>query len=120
MCVSAGEWSAPLPGSMPGYSQSMSMPSKIPAAEPGPPSSFQPPAGRFPLMNWSTHDATNACRDAAVAAASEKYFENVQPPIAMTSFSPGCAALILANSATLPSTCGLERSGTSEVRKGVS
>src|SRR3954452_14647894 len=73
LCVSAGEWCAPLPGSTPGYSQSMLMPSKRPAAAPSPPAyGGHAAAGRFPFRIRSMHELTNAARDAGVAAASEK------------------------------------------------
>ena len=72
-----------------GHSQSMSKPSNTPAATPGPP---LPPSriGRLPLMNRSMQDATNACRDCGVSAASEKYFDQVKPPIDISTLSPGC------------------------------
>ena len=44
-------------------------------------------------MNMSMQEATNACRDAAVAAASEKYFEYVQPPSEISTFRFGYFAL---------------------------
>src|SRR5215217_3953431 len=76
-----------------GHSQSMSTPSKTPNAEPGPPAGSPPICGRLPLMNRSRQEETKACRDAAVRAASEKYFEYVQPPIEMSTLSPGYLAL---------------------------
>ena len=41
-------------------------------------------------MNRSMQDATNACRDCGVSAASEKYFDQVKPPIDISTLSPGC------------------------------
>ena len=76
--------------SEPGHSQSMSMPSKTPAAEAGPPCVSGASTGRLPLMNRSMQDATNACRDCGVSAASEKYFDQVKPPIDISTLSPGC------------------------------
>src|SRR2546421_5346277 len=78
-----------LPGcpSLPGHSQSRSMPSKTPAAEPGPPCPLY--AGRLPLMYMSMQELTSFLRDASVAAASEKNFEYVQPPIDIRIFRFG-------------------------------
>src|ERR1700759_3885338 len=69
----------------------MSKPSKMPAADPGPP---KPPwTGRLPLMNMSMQEETSFCRLAAVAAASEKNFEYAQPPSDSRIFRFGCLAL---------------------------
>ena len=59
--------------SEPGHSQSRSMPSKTPAAAPGPP--CRPAEGRLPLMNRSMQDATKRLARCAVSAASEKYVD---------------------------------------------
>src|SRR5262245_25676964 len=85
-----------LPGfpSEPGHSQSTSMPSKTPAAAPGPPEpSPSTGPGRSPLMNRLTQDETKRLRDSFVRAASEKYFEKVQPPIEISTFRSGWSAL---------------------------
>ena len=56
LCLSAGEWWAPFPGSIPGYSQSTSIPSKTPAPAPSPPACVgQPPVGGAVIQStWST------------------------------------------------------------------
>jgi hypothetical protein len=78
------------------------MPSKTPAAEPGPPDSPGPSDGRLPLMNMSTQEETNVARDAAVSAPSEKYFDHVQPPSDIMTLRFGCLALSLPNCPKLP------------------
>jgi hypothetical protein len=88
----------------PGHSQSTSTPSKMPAADPGPPMPPQPGSGRFPLMNRSTQDWTKAWRDAGVRAASEKYLENDQPPIEISTLSPGWSAFSSFSCSKFPST----------------
>jgi hypothetical protein len=44
-------------------------------------------------MYMSMQDRTNFLREASVAATSEKYFENVQPPIVTRVLRFGCLAL---------------------------
>src|SRR5436190_15761842 len=91
---------------MPGYSQSMSIPSKRPAATPSPPACVgQPPVGRLPLMIRSMQEETNAARAADVEATSEKYFDSVHPPIDITTFRFGCAALSLTSWLKFPNRC---------------
>src|SRR5205809_5213954 len=86
---------------MPGYSQSMSIPSNSPAAAPLPPAyGGHPPigtGGKFPFRIRSMHDSTKARREAAVAATSEKYVESVKPPIDISTLRLGCWALSLTN-----------------------
>ena len=95
----------------PGYSQSMSTPSKMPAPVPGPP---YPPGlfGRLPLMNMSMQEETSALREASVAAASEKYFEYVQPPSDIRIFRFGCLALSFLSWLKLPAIGWLNTSPT--------
>ena len=94
------------PASWVGYSQSMSMPSKMPAAAPGPPEfSGQPPAGRLPLMNVSTQADTNACRRSGVAATLLNQVDLVQPPSEISTLRFGCAALSLRSWLKLPYRC---------------
>ena len=73
-----------------GYSQSMSMPSKMPDAAPLPPS--VPSDGRSPSSSMSMHEPTNFRRDSAVAAAREKFVESLQPRIEMRTVSCGFAS----------------------------
>src|SRR6185312_14973576 len=75
----------------PGHSQSMSMPSKTPAAAPGPPRPSN--TGRLPLMYRSMQLETSFSRDSFVAAAAEKFLDQVQPPMEIMTFSWGCLAL---------------------------
>src|SRR6266498_1852266 len=84
-----------------GHSQSMSNPSNTPAATPGPP---LPPSriGRFPLMNRSMQEATNAWRDCSVSAASEKNLDQVKPPSDMSTLRSGYLALSLRSCRKLP------------------
>src|SRR2546423_2068044 len=99
---------------MPGYSQSMSIPSKSPAATPAPPDcSGQPPVGRLPLIRRSMQDWTKASREAFVAATSEKYFDSVQPPSDMTTRKPGCAAFSFISWLKFPKTCWFGSDGSS-------
>ena len=58
-------------------------------------------------MIRSMHEATNACRDAAVAAASEKYFEPVQPPIDISTRRFGWSAFSSSSWLKLPKRCWL-------------
>src|SRR5919198_3409913 len=88
--------------SEPGHSQSMSMPSKSPAAAPGPPMPPHPGSGRLPLMNRSMHDETKRSRDSFVSAASEKYFDHVQPPSEIRIFRLGYCSLRARSSSKLP------------------
>ena len=67
------------------------MPSKMPAAVPAPPKPST--TGRSPLRNMFTQELTKALRLASVEAASEKYFEYVQPPIEIRIFRFGYFAL---------------------------
>ena len=94
---------------MPGYSQSTSIPSKTPAAEPGPPADggqiVAGSDGRLPFSSRSTHEATNAWRVAGVAATSEKYFEPVQPPSDITTRRLGCAAFSFSSWLKFPYRC---------------
>src|SRR5215467_11110990 len=83
--------------SEPGHSQSMSMPSKMPAPVP----SGVP--GRLPLMNRSMHDDTKCSRDCFVSAASEKYLENVHPPIEISTFRFGYCSFNALSWSKLPS-----------------
>jgi hypothetical protein len=77
------------------------MPSKTPAAEPGPPS-IEPSCGRLPLMNRSMQEATNALREALVSAALEKNVDQVQPPIDSSTLRSGYRALSLRSWLKLP------------------
>ena len=56
----------------------------------------------LPLTNVSIHDVANRARVAGVAATSEKYFENVQPPTDIKIFTFGCAAFSLRSSSKFP------------------
>src|SRR5213596_1197736 len=83
LCRSAGPKSTLPPPSAVGYSQSRSMPSKMPAAEPVPPAcAGHSPAGigRLPLMKVSMQADTNAWRRAAVADTLANQVDFVQPP----------------------------------------
>src|SRR5439155_26152662 len=76
------------------------MPSKIPAALPGPPAPLY--AGRLPFRYRSMQDDTSFLREASVAAASEKNLEYVQPPIDMRTCSFGYLALSFLSWLKLP------------------
>src|SRR6266545_502180 len=91
-----------LPGcpSSPGHSQSRSMPSNTPAAEPGPPWPLY--AGRLSLMYMSMQELTSFWREAVVAAASEKNLEYVQPPIDISTLRLGWRALSFLSWLKLP------------------
>src|SRR5438067_3080160 len=104
-------WLPRCPPGEPGYSQSMSKPSKIPAATPAPP--WTPSCtGRLPLMNMSMQEDTNFLRDASVAATSEKYFEYVQPPSDSSTFRFECRDLSFLSWLKLPASGWLNVSAT--------
>src|SRR5690606_32028976 len=90
--LSSGRITLPTLPSLAGHSQSRSMPSKMPKAEPGPPCSSPPICGRLPLMYRSMQDATPAARFCG-SAMLEKYFDQVQPPKEMYTFRCGYFAL---------------------------
>ena len=58
-------------------------------------------------------DWTKACREAAVAATSEKYFDSVHPPIDMTTSRFGCAAFSFTSWLKLPNRCWFGSDGSS-------
>ncbi len=100
LALSSLETWLPACPSAPGHSQSMSKPSKIPAAAPLPPRPLV--TGRSPLMYMSMQDFTNFCREASVLATSEKYLLYVQPPIDMRALSFGYLALTFLSWLKLP------------------
>lgn len=76
------------------------MPSKMPAALPAPPKPSM--TGRLPFRNMFTQDDTKVFRLASVEAASEKYFEYVQPPIEIRIFRFGACAFSFLSWLKLP------------------